>query len=117
MNWLLFFVVLAQIESGGNAKAWNRSEDARGMLQIRNCVIIDVNERYGFEYTHNDAFDHRKARAICAHYLKRYGADQDYEKAFRTWNGGPDGPRQQCTEEYWKKAERLLRVLEKHGRN
>lgn len=34
---------IKQIESSGNSRAWNRSEDARGHYQIRNIVLREWN--------------------------------------------------------------------------
>jgi hypothetical protein len=103
------------VETGGDPAAWCAKERAAGILQIRPCVIADVNERYGTRYAHADAFDPDKAAAICWLYLVRWcGTDASPEVYARTWNGGPRGRSKASTLTYWHRFER---AIEKGGSN
>ena len=108
MNWLALMAAIAQVESAGNPLAHNIAEDARGIYQIRACVIEDVNAHFHTHYTHDDAYDPRKARAIFRAYLVMWSADLNMERASRVWNGGPRGHRKEATRAYWEKVKAEL---------
>lgn len=106
---------LVQVESNGNPRAVGDNGKALGCLQIWQCVIDDVNQVSRVKYTHADAFDPAKARAICRAYLAHYGTakrlgrqptDEDFA---RIWNGGPAGWKKQSTKSYWKKVAAVLK--------
>jgi len=106
---------LVQVESNGNPAAIGDNGKAYGCLQIWAVVIADVNEVSRVKYTHADAFDPAKARAICRAYLARYATakrlgreptDQDFA---RIWNGGPNGWRKNSTIKYWHKVAAVLK--------
>ena len=106
---------LEQVESKGDPKAVGDKGKAFGILQIWEVVIIDVNRAKGTSYTHEDAFDPEKARAICRAYLsiycteRRLGRKPTMEDAARIWNGGPNGFKKAATIGYWAKVQRELR--------
>ena len=105
---------LVKVESQGNARAVGDNGRALGCLQIWQCVVDDVNQVSRVKYTHADALDPVKARAICRAYLARYATAkrlgrQPTEQDFaRIWNGGPDGWRKVSTEKYWRKVAAVL---------
>jgi soluble lytic murein transglycosylase-like protein len=105
---------LVQVESSGNPNAVGDQGRAYGCLQIWSAVVCDVNQVSTVKYTHSDAFDPAKARAICKAYLARYctakrlgrtPTDEDYA---RCWNGGPMGYKKVSTFSYWQKVSKLL---------
>jgi len=105
---------LVQVESSGNPRAIGDNGKALGCLQIWSVVVQDVNEVSRVKYTHSDAFDPAKARAICKAYLARYctakrlgriPTDEDFA---RCWNGGPMGYKKVSTIKYWLKVSKLL---------
>ena len=106
---------LEQVESKGDPKAVGDAGASWGILQIQKVVIIDVNRAKGTSYTHEDAFDPEKARAICRAYLsiycteRRLGRKPTMEDAARIWNGGPNGFKKAATIGYWAKVQRELR--------
>ena len=94
------------IESGGNVGAVGDGGRALGCLQIRACVIADVNKYYGATYMHEDALDLAKAVRICRLYIEAYAPPgAGLETLARIWNGGPHGPSKEATRKYWKKVE------------
>ena len=105
---------LVQVESSGNPSAVGDNGKALGCLQIWSVVVQDVNEVSRVKYSHSDAFDPAKARAICKAYLARYctakrlgriPTDEDFA---RCWNGGPMGYKKKSTEKYWLKVSAVL---------
>ena len=105
---------LEQVESAGDPSAIGDNGRALGVLQIWDVVVADVNRAKGTRYTHADALDPVKARAICRAYLsiyctqKRLGRAPTMEDAARIWNGGPNGHRKAATVKYWQKVARAL---------
>lgn len=105
---------LVKVESNGNPAAVGDNGKALGCLQIWSCVVEDVNQVSRVKYTHADAFDPAKARAICRAYLARYatakrlGREPTAEDYARIWNGGPSGWRKKETIKYWHKVAAVL---------
>ena len=93
-----------------------------GILQIRQCVIDDVNKVYNTQYTINDTKDNEKSREICKKYLKYWG--ECYEKKTglkatdqilaKIWNGGPSAPTRKHSRfakrvrRYWKRVKQYM---------
>ena len=100
------------VESNRNPAAVGDNGKAKGILQIWNVVIQDVNRIYKTYFTHDDAFDKEKAKEIASKYLQFYG--EQYEKKTgktattevlaRTFNGGPNGYKNPNTLTYWEKV-------------
>lgn len=111
-DWILFLKALEVIEAPKTAaqkKASIDREGAYGMLQIRQPCLDDVNARYGTSVTLEQVQHNRGiSRWVCVHYLRMYNADTGYERAARTWNGGPRGPFKQATEPYWHRVKSEL---------
>lgn len=105
---------LVKVESNGDSRAVGDNGRALGCLQIWSVVVQDVNEVSRVKYTHADAFDPVKARAICRAYLARYatakrlGREPTDEDFARIWNGGPNGWRKASTLGYWKRVSSVL---------
>jgi len=112
---LLIFAIMWQ-ESGvtsldpyhcGNPYTVGDKGYAYGLMQIHECVILDVNRVYKREFVHTDAFDKEQAIEIFRLYIniyatiERLGHEPTPEDIARCWNGGPDGWREDCTLEYW----------------
>lgn len=99
---LLYAIV--SVESSFNLNAVNKAENALGLLQIRGCVIDDVNWRYGLNFTHEDAFNPIKAVQIFEYYTKMYGARTVRDKVM-VWNMGPKAMKyKNYTNTYYKKV-------------
>ena len=103
---------ISYIESSGRDSAYNASEDAVGYLQIRQCMVKDVNrilkrkgslERYAYE----DRWVRYKSIQMFNIYCKYYKLNTAEEMA-RCWNGGPKGMENEMTVKYWKKVENQL---------
>ena len=107
---------LERVESNGNSKAIGDNGKAKGILQIWNVVVKDVNRVYKTKYTHDDSFNPDIARDIASKYLtfwgkqyqKKTGEIPTYEVLSRIWNGGPSGYKKDATLKYWDKVKKLL---------
>lgn len=112
---------LVQVESGGNRHKVGKLGEL-GILQIRQCVIDDVNRVYGKKYKLSDAKDNTKAKEICRLYLKHWGSHYQRKTGkvatnqvlSKIWNGGPTGYKKRTTyaitslDRYWQKVKRQL---------
>jgi len=111
---IYLLLALATVESGGRANAVGDAGAAFGVLQIHECVVIDVNRFAGTNYTHTDAFEPEKAKAMAHIYLNGYvtetrlGRKPTTEDYARVWNGGPNGFKNPKTLKYWLKVQANL---------
>ncbi len=100
---------IIQVESRGNPNAYAPSEDAVGILQIRKCMVDDVNrilKKRGtfFRYTYQDRWSKDKSIEMFDIFCTYYGLTTAEEMA-RCWNGGPRGINNPYTIKYWNKVE------------
>lgn len=100
---------LISVESGGNDQARGRHGEL-GALQVRACVVKDVNRIAGTHYRWAEMTNRWAAlgvlRIYTGHYcseerLGRKATDQDVA---RVWHGGPDGWRRRVTLAYWRRV-------------
>lgn len=97
------------VESKGNARAYNPDEHAVGHLQIRQCVIDDVNRLNLLPYKVKliNAYNPKTAEQICRVYLGYWmylTGQSTAEAGARIWCSGPDGWWQLNSIPYWKKV-------------
>ena len=105
---------IIQVESGGNPKAHAKGEDAVGILQIRKCMVDDINrilKRKGIlkSYSYADRWSEEKSIEMFDIFWDYYGLETAEEMA-RCWNGGPRGIDKPATEYYWNKVESNLEI-------
>ena len=89
---------------GDNGRSW-------GILQIQADAIKDVNQRYGTQYIHQDAFEIGCAEEIFELYVSmwveklevRHNRKATVEDIVRIWNGGPRGYQHKSTIKYLNK--------------
>ena len=103
---------ISYVESSGRDSAYNASEDAVGYLQIRQCMVKDVNrilKRKGSlkRYVYEDRWVRYKSIQMFNIYCEYYKLNTAEEMA-RCWNGGPKGMENEITVKYWKKVENQL---------
>jgi hypothetical protein len=107
---------IIQVESGGKKDAVGDKGKAKGILQIWDVVIQDVNRVYGTNYKHDDAFDPVKSKDIfdkyttfwAKQYQKKTGKKATDEVIARIWNGGPKGWKNPNTLGYWNKVKKEM---------
>ena len=100
------------VESSNNDSAYNASEDAVGCLQIRKCMVDDVNrilkrQKSTKIFYYEDRWSRIKSIEMFDVYCKHYNLNSAEEIA-RCWNGGPRGMNNEMTAGYWKKVENKL---------
>ena len=100
------------VESSYNDSAYNSYEDAVGCLQIRKCMVNDVNrilrrQKSDIRFTYDDRWLRNKSIKMFDIYCKYYRLTTAEEIA-RCWNGGPRGMQNEMTAKYWKKVQNNL---------
>jgi len=100
------------VESSYNDSAYNSYEDAVGCLQIRKCMVNDVNrilsrQKSDLRFTYNDRWLRNRSIKMFDIYCKHYGLTTAEEIA-RCWNGGPRGMQNEMTAGYWEKVKNQL---------
>ena len=101
---------IIKVESQGNDDAYAPNEDAVGCLQIRRCMVDDVNrilKRKGATkdqlYTYEDRWERGHSIEMFKIYCEHYNLTTPEDIA-RCWNGGPRGADKDATVYYWKKV-------------
>ena len=100
------------VESNYNDSAYHKGEDAVGCLQIRKCMVNDVNrilkrQKSYTRFTYDDRWLRHKSIEMFNIYCNHYGLISAEEIA-RCWNGGPRGINNPLTSAYWKKVQKGL---------
>jgi len=102
------------VESSYDDSAYNASEDAVGCLQIRKCMVNDVNrilrkQKSEIRYNYDDRWVRYKSVQMFKIYCRYYNLNTAEEIA-RCWNGGPRGMQNEMTVGYWKKVSNKLDI-------
>jgi|TARA_R110002153_G_scaffold57312_1_gene157736 hypothetical protein len=105
---------IIQVESSNNDSAYHIGEDAVGCLQIRQCMVDDVNrilrrQKSIKRYSYHDRWLRYKSIEMFDVYCKHYKLTTAEEIA-RCWNGGPRGMTNEVTVGYWEKVENQLDI-------
>jgi len=96
------------VESKGDIKAHNISEDAVGCLQIRPIMLREVNRLLGYnKYQLTDRWNKVKSIEMF-NVIKEHTTNPTNEKLARNWNGGWNGYKKQSTLKYWYKVKQHL---------
>lgn len=100
------------IESSNNDSAYHAGEDAVGCLQIRPCMVLDVNrilkkQNKTIQYTLADRWSRNKSIEMFHVYCNYYNLTT-LEAMARSWNGGPRGVNKTTTVGYWRKVKNQL---------
>jgi hypothetical protein len=102
-----------QVESTGNPNAYNRKEDAVGILQIRPIMVREINRQLGMagmekRFTLSDRWSDSTSRNMWWTYVNLVHKDHSPERIARCWNGGGNGHKKQSTQIYWNKVKSLM---------
>ena len=111
-NMIDIMNAIMEVESNNNDSAYKANEDAVGCLQIRKCMVNDVNrilkrQKSYTRFTYDDRWLRHKSIKMFDIYCKHYGLTTAEEIA-RCWNGGPRGMDKPLTANYWKKVQENL---------
>ena len=105
---------IMHVESSNNDNAYHKAEDAVGCLQIRKCMVNDVNrilkrQKSSKRFAYNDRWNRYKSMQMFDIYCKHYNLNSAEEVA-RCWNGGPKGSLKESTLGYWAKVKTKLKI-------
>ena len=111
-NTVHLLSAIMYVESSYNDSAYNSYEDAVGCLQIRKCMVDDVNrilkrQKSYTRFTYDDRWLRHKSIEMFNIYCNHYGLISAEEIA-RCWNGGPRGMNNPLTADYWRKVQKDL---------
>jgi len=97
---------LVMVESGGDNSAIGDSGNAFGSLQIWQCYVVDVNQKYGTNLRDRDCLGDRNLSILIVQaYMNRYAKGKSFEQMARIHNGGPSGHTYKSTKKYWEKVQ------------
>lgn len=104
---------IIQVESKGNPRAFNKSGNCAGILQItpvlvRQCNIWLKQKKSKKRYSLQDRFSKEKSVEMFYMIQDYYNPKHDIEKAIRLWNGGPNYTKR-GTQRYYNKVIRHLK--------
>lgn len=96
------------VESRGDSMAYNKREDAVGVLQIRPIMLREVNRLLGYDkYNLKDRWS--KAKSIEMFEIIRQNTPNPTDEILaRNWNGGWKGYKKKSTIKYWDKVRKEL---------
>ena len=111
VKWYTIDTILLAImfvESSFNDSAYRADEDAVGCLQIRKCMVDDVNrilkrQNSTLKFTYNSRWYRDSSIQMFEIYCDHYNLTTAEEMA-RCWNGGPRGINNPATVGYWEKV-------------
>ena len=109
----LFSVLEAMkhVESRCNPLAYNKSEDAAGILQIRPIMVREVNRLVGYKkYKLSDRWIAEKAVNMFLDLQAATNPEMNLEKAARVWNGGYAGMSKPATKLYWALVQHRMHI-------
>ncbi len=108
-NFNHFLGILARVESSNNPKAYNKSENAIGIYQIRLNYFIDATkyDKNLAKYEHSDCFNPEISKLVVKAYFGKYSKTNDFEEWARLHNGGPNwknktGKSKENLNRYWE---------------
>lgn len=115
MNAELLAALIA-VESNGNDLARGRHGEL-GALQVRPCVVADVNRLKGTHYRWAEMTNRWAAlgvfRIYTGHYCAedRLGRPATSQDLARVWHGGPNGWKRRKTVAYWKRVQARMETV------
>jgi uncharacterized protein with PIN domain len=114
LSGVSLITAIIEIESGNNPNAYNKIENAVGVLQIRPIMVREVNrvlklQRNPIRYTLSDRWNREKSIEMFKVIRNYHFKDASNEKIARCWNGGLRGYLKKSTEKYWAKIKLKLK--------
>lgn len=102
------FHKICTVESSNNPKAFNKKENAAGIIQIRPIMLKEINSLFGYEkYSLEDRWDVDKSFEMFKLFQMTFNPSLSFEIGSRIWNGGRQGHTKESTLIYWHKIKSL----------
>ena len=99
------------VESRGDSMAYNKREDAVGVLQIRPIMLREVNRLLGYnKYKLSDRWNVAKSKEMF-NIVKANIRNPTNERVARVWNGGYNGNNKKATLPYWYKVKNQINKI------
>ena len=99
------------VESRGDSMAYNKREDAVGVLQIRPIMLREVNRLLGYDkYKLSDRWNIAKSKEMF-NIVKANIKNPTNERVARVWNGGYNGNNKKATLPYWYKVKNQINKI------
>ena len=92
-QWLINAFV--HVESRGNWKAYNKQEQAAGVIQIRPIMVRHINKISMSNFTLSDRFDSVKSIAMFDSLMSKRNPEYNGDLACNLWNAGIKYPKKQ----------------------
>lgn len=102
------FDAIVHVESGDDPAAVGKAGE-RGVAQIRQCLLDDVNRIAKKQLTLTDVLERHGAWICFKIYANHYSKGCSLEVIARRWNGGPRGDKKKATLAYWKKVKAAMK--------
>lgn len=80
------WLAVCMVESSGNPLAYNSSEKAVGIAQIRQIRITDFNKQTGKSYQLKEMYDPKKSKEVFMFFALKIG-EENTDIVIRKWNG------------------------------
>ncbi len=99
---------IIEVESGGNAKAVDKSGKSCGIMQITPVMVNECNRilelrKSKKRFSLDDRFSASKSKEMFLLFQSFYNPKNDVEQAIRSWNGGINYTRR-ATQRYYEKV-------------
>ena len=98
---------VSMVESSGDSLAYNVSERATGIVQIRPILLKDYNARTGSRLKLSEMYSTKISKKVFLYYATKYHYTE-YERIAKKWNGSG-----KMTTVYWHKVKKRLQAEEK----
>ena len=113
-QWQKIIDAISQVESRGNAKAYNPNGDCVGLLQITKICVKEANailKQKGIDkrFSLDDRWDAEKSKEMFILIQEKYNPEGDLVKACRVWNEGPYYNKNIKTTSYVKKVMSVMK--------
>ena len=113
----ILFAAICLVESSGDPSAYNKAEDAAGIVQIRPIMVEDVNRILKARgdkrrFTLGDRWNVAKSRQMFDVYMDHYCKGLSFIDKARCWNGGPTGHKKDSTLRYAAKVQAAMKTIQ-----
>ncbi len=107
-DWNSVMNAIIEVESGGNAKAVDKSGKSCGIMQITPVMVNECNRilelrKSKKRFSLDDRFSASKSKEMFLLFQSFYNPKNDVEQAIRSWNGGINYTRR-ATQRYYEKV-------------
>jgi hypothetical protein len=104
---------ICEHESKNDPMAYNRKENAVGIVQIRPILLKQYNIETRNNFQIQEMYDIKKSKQVFMHFAKK---NKTNEKIARCWNGGPRGMSKKITQSYYAEVKSIININQNGNR-